>query len=203
MALRCADLVVLETTLESYLLLAETLVWENPDNPHMAVLLSNLYAYYGFAFVVDGDVERARRHYRRGIELGTQALARNPLVRRALEDGTPLYKCTPHLRAGKDVPAAFCTAMNQGMLLICSLDVPEALGEANAFTALVEWVIEQDEGYFGGTAHSLLGVSRHNARSRGRRSGKGRGGDCKGYRAQSGLPLALLPLRSLRTDAHR
>lgn len=157
-ALRCDDPVILKTTLESYLLLVETLAQESPKNPDLLVLASTLYAYYSFGFVVHEDLERARKLYWKGIALGKQALMLNPSVKKALDQGEPLYKAVPLLRPDRDVPAAFCTALNQGMLLICSLDVVEAFAVANAFRALDEWVIENQETYFHGAAHSLLGV---------------------------------------------
>ena len=157
-ALRCDDPVVLKATLESYLLLVETLAEESPKNPDLLVLASTLYAYYSFGFVVHEDLERARKLYWKGIALGKQALMLNPSVKKALDQGEPFYKVVPLLRADRDVPAAFCTALNQGLLLICSLDVMEAFAEANAFRALDEWVIETRETYFHGAAHSLLGV---------------------------------------------
>jgi len=158
LALRCDDLTIVKTTLESYLLLVETLVEANPGNRDILVLASMLYAYYGFGFAVDEDLERARRAYWKGIALGKRALEMNRSVKKALDQGEPLYKCVDRLRPGKDVPAAFATAMNQGMLLICSMDLPEAFGEANAFKALSDWVIEHEEGYFCGATRTLVGV---------------------------------------------
>lgn len=157
-ALRCDDPVVLKGTLESYLLLIETLSEANPNNRDLLVIASTLYAYYGFGFVVDEDVERARKLYWKGIALGKKALASNRSLRRALDQGDPLYKAVSHLRPDRDVPAAFCTALNQGLLLISSLDVVEAFAEANAFRALTEWIIEHEETFFHGASHALLGV---------------------------------------------
>jgi hypothetical protein len=79
-------------------------------------------------------------------------------MRKALEKRDPLYKNVGRLRPKKDLPAAFCTALNQGLLLICSLDEPDAFGEANAFKALSDWILEHDEGYFYGATRSLVGV---------------------------------------------
>jgi len=158
LALRCDDLAIVKTTLESYLLLVDTLVQESPENQDLLVLSSMLYAYYGFGFVVDEDLERGRRIYWKGIERGKRALALNRSLRKSMEKGEPLYRSVELLRPGRDVPAAFCTALNQGMLLICSLDLPEAFGEANAFKALTEWVIAHDEAHFCGGAVTLLGV---------------------------------------------
>jgi len=158
MALRCDDLGVVKTTLESYLLLLETLVEANPGNRDLLVLTSMMYAYYGFGFAVDEDVERGRRFYWKGIAMGKRALEMNRSVRKAMERGEPFYRSVDYLRPGKDVPAAFATAMNQGMLLICSMDQPEAFGEAIAFKALSDWVNEHDEGYFCGGARTLVGV---------------------------------------------
>jgi len=157
-ALRCDDLPILKTTMESYILLVDTLVEESPKNQDLLVLSSMLYAYYSFGFVVDEDLERARRLYWKGIAMGKRALNLNPALKKALERGEPLYKVVDLLRPRKDITAAFCTALNQGMLLICSLDQPEAFGEANAFRALNDWVIEHDEDYFCGGAVTLLGV---------------------------------------------
>jgi len=157
-ALRCDDLQILKTTMESYVLLVDTLIEESPKNQHIIVLASSLYAYYSFGFVVHEDLERARKLYWKGINIGKRALKLNPALKKALEQGEPLYKNVDLLRPKKDLEAAFCTALNQGMLLICSLDQPDAFGEANDFKALTEWIIDLDEGYFYGAAHSLMGA---------------------------------------------
>ncbi len=157
-ALRYDDLTILKTTMEAYLLLTETLVASSPDNTDLTAFLSKMYGYYSFGMVVHEDLERARKLYWKGIQHGKNALMTNPSLKRAVEQGTPLYKALEHLRPEKDLNAAFALALNQGMLLICSLDVPEAVGEANAFKALCQWVIAHDETYFCAGTHSLLGV---------------------------------------------
>jgi len=157
-ALRCDDPAILKTTMESYLLLLETLSRKSPKNRDLLVLASTLYAYYSFGFVVDEDLERARKLYWKGIALGKQALALNPSVKHALDRGEPFYKALEGLDPAEDVPAAYCTAMNQGMLLICSLDVMEAFAEANAYKALCDWIVRHEESYFHGATHTLLGV---------------------------------------------
>jgi len=157
-ALQCDDLQILQSTMESWVLLAETLVASNPKNADLVSFASRLYGYYSFGFVVHNDLERARKLYWRGIALGKKALLNNPALKKAMDQGEQLYKCVNLLRPDKDIPAAFATALCQGMLLICSLDLPEALGEANAFKALCEWVITHDEMYFCAGSHSLIGV---------------------------------------------
>ena len=157
-AFRCDDPAIIKTTMESYLLLIETLCRESPKNRDLLVLASTLYAYYSFGFVVDEDLERARKLYGKGIALGKQALEFNPALKQALEQGAPYYQALEHLDPDEDLPAAYCTAMNQGMLLICSLDVVEAFAEANTYKVLCDWMIRHQETYFHGAAHTLLGV---------------------------------------------
>ncbi len=157
-AMGCQDMEIVKTTMEAYVLLAETLAVSSPENQDLAVFASRIYAYLSFGFVVHEDLERARKLYWKGIELGKKALRLNPDLKEALDRGEPLYRNVHLLRPEKDVPAAFATALNQGMLLICSLDVPEAVGEANAFKALCDWVIEHDPTYFCGGTYSLIGV---------------------------------------------
>lgn len=152
------DLVLLQSTLEADLLLVETLAREAPGDRRITVLLSKLYANYSFGFVVDEDLERGRKLYWKGIDHGMKALRMNRRFARALDEKEPIDEAVRHLRYPKDLTSAFWTAMNMGMLLICSLDVPEAMILGDTFKALNGWVIDKEGDYFHGAAHSLIGV---------------------------------------------
>ncbi len=157
-SLRSDDPVLVKATLEADLLLLETLVALHPHSRELLILTSKLYGYYGFGFVVDEDLERARKLYWKGIDLGKKALSCNRRFQERIDKGEPLYKAVDSLDPKADVPAAFVTALNMGLLLICSLEVPEALGEANAFRMLTEWIITHNEQYHYGAPRTLLGV---------------------------------------------
>jgi hypothetical protein len=157
-ALRSDDRVLVRATLEADLILLDTFVARNPGSRQLLVLASKLYGYYAFGFVVDEDLDRARALYWKGIALGKKALSFNRGFQKRIDEGEPLYRAVDRLDPEKDVPAAFVTALNMGLLLICSLEVPEALGEANSFRCLAEWVVRHDETYHYGAPHTLLGV---------------------------------------------
>jgi hypothetical protein len=156
--MRSDDLVLLQRTLEADLLLVDTLVANNPENRDLRVLASTLYAYYGFGFVVHEDLNRGRNLYWKGIDHGMQALGMNKNFKKAMDQKMPPEEAVKHLRPGKDVPAAFFTAMNIGLLMICSVDVPAALILGDTLKALVLWVIEVEEGYLHGASHTLIGA---------------------------------------------
>ena len=167
--LRNEDLVVVQSLLEADLVLLETLALNSPDNLELNALVSKLYGYYGFGFVVideyqDVDeaerekaLERARNLYWRGIDYGMKGLKTNRRFRKALEKGTPIKDAVNYL-GKKDLPAAYGAAFNMGLNLICSLDVPQVLALAEDFVDLTSWIIEADETIEYGTAHVLLGV---------------------------------------------
>jgi tetratricopeptide (TPR) repeat protein len=167
--LRSDDLVVLQSMLEADLVLLETLARNSPDNLELNALVSKLYGYYGFGFVVideyedvddavrEKGLERARNLYWHGIDYGMKALKTNRNFRKALEKGAPIKEAVKYLRK-KDLPAAYGTAFNMGLNLICSLDVPQVLAMAEDFVDLTDWILETDETIEYGTTHVLLGV---------------------------------------------
>lgn len=163
------DLVVLESLLEADLILLETLALNSPGNMELNALVSKLYGYYGYGFVVvdeyqdvDKDVreqglERARNMYWRGIDYGMKALKTNRKFRKALANDVPMKDALRCLKKD-DLPAAYGTAFNMGLILICSLDVPKVLALANDFVDITNWILATDETIEYGTTHVLLGV---------------------------------------------
>ncbi len=167
--LRHDDLVVLQSLLEADLILLETLALNSPDNLELNALVSKLYGYYGYGFVVvdeyqDVDeavrnqgLERARNMYWRGINYGMKALKTNRRFKKALEKDVPIKEAVTYLKK-KDLPAAYGVAFNMGLNLICSLDVPQVLALAEDFVDLTNWILATDETIEYGTTHVLLGV---------------------------------------------
>lgn len=167
--LRHDDLTLLESLLEADLILLETLAVNSPDNIALNALVSKLYGYYGFGFVVvqeyeDMDeaeraqrLERARNLYWRGYDYGLKALKTNKKFKKVVESGKPFKEGLRFLKK-KDLPGAYGAAFNMGLNLICSLDVPKVMDLAVDFVDLTNWIIETDETIEFGTAHVLIGV---------------------------------------------
>lgn len=167
--LRHDDLVMLQSLLEADLILLETLAGNSPDNMALNAMVSKLYGYYGFGFVVideyeDADaaereerLERARSLYWRGLDYGMKALKTNRKFRKAIDGDVPFKDAIKFLRK-KDLPAAYGAAFNMGLNLICSLDVPRVLALSNDFVELTNWILDTDPTIEYGTTHVLLGV---------------------------------------------
>ncbi len=167
--LRHDDLVVVQSLLEADLILLETLAVNSPDNMALNALVSKLYGYYGLGFVVVDDyedidetereqrLERARSVYWRGFDYGVKALKTNKKFKKAIENDKPFKEGVKFLKK-KDLPAAYGAALNMGLNLICSLDVPKVLDLAEDFVDLTNWIIETDETIEYGSAHVLIGV---------------------------------------------
>lgn len=163
------DLTVVQSLLEADLIVLETLARNSSDNMKLLSITSKLYGYYSFGFVVADEYEdisneernerltRARNLYWRGIHLGIEALNTNRKFKEALSKGVSFKEALRFLNE-KDLPAAYSTAFNMGLNLICSLDEPKIIVLSNDYVDLTKWLIETDEFNEYGTAHVLLGV---------------------------------------------
>ena len=157
-AMRTDDLVLVGSTMEGWMIVLDSLVEASPDNRDLLLLTSRFYSYYSFGWVIDEDVERGRKLYWKAIDYGTRALRMNKKFAEALDDRVDPMEAVKLLDPKKDVEAAFYTALAQGMLLIASLEVPEALILGDLFKALDLWVVEVEETYHWAAAHTLIAI---------------------------------------------
>jgi hypothetical protein len=176
---REGDLIVAEQGLVSTLKLLEVFLEASPDNQDLLLRASQGFGTYAFAFVEDKIArhardprlremhrERAQRLYLRGRDHGLRVLVlRHEPLAATLRADLPTWRASlAHLGKG-DVPALFWAAYGWAGSIHWSLDRPEMLADIPRVIAMMERVLELDEGYFFAGAHLFFGAY-HASRSR-------------------------------------
>jgi tetratricopeptide (TPR) repeat protein len=169
---REGDLLIAEQALASNLKVLEVLLESSPDNPDLLLLASQGFSTYTFAFVEDKiardhrdpnrlemDRGRARRLYLRGRDYGLRLLTlRHQALAASLNADLPALRANLALLRREDVPALFWTAYGWAGSIHWSLDQPEMLADLPRVLAMMDRVLELDEGYFFAGAHLFFGV---------------------------------------------
>ena len=169
---REGDLLVAEQALASTLKLLEVFLESSPDNQELLLQASQGFGAYAFAFVEDKIArhhrepdplqlhrDRARRLYLRGRDYALRVLAlRHDVFAAPLTaNPTTLRTNLEHLQKG-DVPALFWAAYGWAGAIRWSLDRPEMLSDIPRVLAMMQRVLELDEGYFFAGAHVFFGA---------------------------------------------
>ncbi len=151
------DMQIAEIAIASNLKLIEGFHRADPKNKDILLILTQGYASYGLAFLEDSDPKRAGRLYLRSREFGFQLLART----KAFKGGVPKKEADFKARLAKlrkkDVPALFWTAFAWSGWINLNRDKPRAVFDLNLVKAMMNRVLELDEGYFFGSAHLFWG----------------------------------------------
>ena len=151
------DLPLAEQATASNLKLLEGLHKADPANQEILLLLTQGYASYSMGFVEDESVSRANIFYLRARDYGLLMLKQNKVFR----DSIPLQEknfITAIQKIEKsDLPALYWTAFAWGGWINLNKDNPQAIFDLGKVKAMMQRVIELDEGYFYGTAHLFFG----------------------------------------------
>lgn len=146
----------------------EALLAEQPDNRQLLLSACSGFTQYAWAFVETDALlaepvdlaatraleERARKLYLRGRDYCLRSLAaREPEVRRALER-EPERALEPF--EASDVAVLYWTGASWGAAIALGLDRPELTVDLPAVKALIERVLELDEGFSDGAAHAAM-----------------------------------------------
>lgn len=153
-----ADLELVESGMPANLVLLDGLIRTDP-RPELLVLGARLYFSYAFAFIEDKDPARASSLYAVGRDYGRRALERDRRLREALASSQSGALAEALARLNRDdVPALLWTAAAWAGWANLSLDRPEAVADLPVIEAMLERVVELDEGYLYGMPHLLLGA---------------------------------------------
>jgi hypothetical protein len=169
---REGDLLVAEQALASTLKLLEVFLESSPDNQELLLQASQGFGAFAFAFVEDKIArhhrepdplqmhrDRARRLYLRGRDYALRVLAlrHDAFAAPLTANPTTLRTNLEHLQKG-DVPALFWAAYGWAGAIRWSLDRPEMLSDIPRVLAMMQRVLELDEGYFFAGAHVFFGA---------------------------------------------
>lgn len=147
------DLPLAEHAAGADLKLLEAAIKSDPKNDRLLLLACRGFAGYALAFVSEDDPDRARALYERARDYGLKALDRDRRLQGLRY--RPLEQLAPVLRTcrDRDVPKLFWTSFAWGFWINLSRDKPAALADLPKVEAIMQRVIELDEGYFYGGPH--------------------------------------------------
>jgi hypothetical protein len=151
------DLPLAEQAMASNLKLLEGFHKADPSNQDILLLLTQGYSSYSMGFVEEESAARARVFYLRARDYGFLMLRET----KVFKDSIPL-QINNFISAVQNVekselPALFWTAFAWGGWINLSKDDPQAIFDMGKVKAMMQRVIDLDEGYFYGTAHLFFG----------------------------------------------
>lgn len=151
------DLGIAEIAVASNLKLLEGFHLADPKNKNLLEMLAQGYASFSLAFLEESEPERASAIYLRARDFGFQRLA----MTKAFKDGIPareedFVKRLP-LLGKSELPALFWTAFAWAGWVNLNRDDPQAIFDLSKVKAMMNRVLEIDEGFFFGGAHLFWG----------------------------------------------
>lgn len=151
------DLQIAEIAVASNLKLLEGFYLADPKNQTILSLLTQGFASYSLAFLEEQQPQRASLFYLRARDYGLKWLAHS----RAFKGGVPKREADIRVRLPllkkKDVPALFWTAFAWAGWVNLNRDNPQAVFDLSIVKAMMDRVLELDEGFFFGSAHLFWG----------------------------------------------
>lgn len=152
-----SDLQLAEQSIASNLKLLDALLKGDPDNKHFLLLASRGYSSYALGFAEDDSVDRARAFYLRARDYGLRILKQKKEFARVWDGSVEAFRQALAAFDKEDVPAVFWTANAWGNYIRLSLTDPAAIADLPKVEALLNFVLEKDEGYFYGSGHLAVG----------------------------------------------
>ena len=153
------DLVIAEQGTPAFLIVLDGLIEHSPN--HQSLLLAGAQAYsaYTAAFVSAKDPERNKRLSEKAKNYALRAMSlQNKRFARVKDEPYPQFvTCLDSFRK-KDVPGLFYTATSWAGWIQAHADSMDAVADLPKVQRLIERVIELDEGFSHGAAHTLMGV---------------------------------------------
>lgn len=170
---------IVSAGLPTNILIMETARALEPENHKILEALAEIYCSYGFGFVEDEDLDRARLLYYKGYQYAEKALSlKNKRFAEALQKlarNEILPEELAKTITKKDIKTAFWYGSCLAYWINSAGGSPESVAELSKMLAVVDRLIELDEGFFYGgplllrasfyaTAPSVLGGSPVKAR---------------------------------------
>jgi hypothetical protein len=154
-----SDLDLAEKSIPANLTLVEALYRaKDRDDDHLAFLLLQGYTGYTLGFVEDVDADRAKVLYARARDYGLSILKKHKQFAEAMNQDAAAFKKSLDSFDKSDVPVIFWTGIAWGNLINVGLSDPNIIVDLPKVNALMEFVLEHDEGYFYGGAHFYFGT---------------------------------------------
>ncbi len=151
------DLKIAEQAVASNLKLLEGLHRADPKNKKLLLMLTQGYASFALAFVEDQDAQRASLFYIRAKNYGLQLLRQTRAFRDSIPQQEAQFIQRLKLIKKSDVPSLFWTAFSWAGWINLNRDNTRAIFDLNKVKAMMQRVIDLNEGYFFGAAHLFFG----------------------------------------------
>lgn len=150
----------------------EVLRYGNPSDSTTLNLLSKAYGQYAFAFLEQDlltykegspEYEKAKLRmdlfYKRGKEYGIAAIiSKHSYMKKAFKSHFKTFEKTLTKMSKSDVDILFWTAFNWANWLNLNKDDPTAIVNLPRIEAMAKRVVELDDNFYFGSAHTLIGT---------------------------------------------
>ena len=153
-----SDIMIIREGAPAYLMLIDGLIEAYPKNQKLLVAGAQAYSAFAAVFSGEEDRDKARQLYFKGREYGLRALSKRKAFRELLPKPLDQFKTSLKEFGTRDVPALFWTARCWGSWISLSTDSVEAMADVPKVVALMERVLELDEGFYYGGPHLFMGV---------------------------------------------
>lgn len=152
------DLPLAEQAMASNLKLLEGLHKADPSNQDILLLLTQGYSSFSMGFVEDESIARAKVFYLRARDYGFLMLNQTEVFKDSIPLQEKKFIAAVQKLEKSDLPALYWSAFAWGGWINLSKDDPQAIFDLGKVKAMMQRVIELDEGYFYGTAHLFFGT---------------------------------------------
>ncbi len=153
------DVVIAEQGTPAFLLVLDGLIEHSPKNESLLLVGAQAYSAYTAAFVGPKEPERNKRLTEKAKGYALRALSlHNKRFARVRDKPYPEFvTCLGSFRK-KDVPYLFYTATSWAGWIQAHADSMDAIADLPKVQALIERVIDLDEGFYYGASHTFMGV---------------------------------------------
>lgn len=153
------DVVIAEQGTPAFLLILDGLIEHSPDNKDLLLAGAKAYSAYTSAFVGAKDPDRNRllAEKAKGYAIRALALHSKKFARVKDKPHDEFMTCIPSF-GEKDVPFLFYGAAAWAGWIQANSSSWDAVADLPKVQALIQRVIELDEGYYYGAAHTFMGV---------------------------------------------
>jgi TPR repeat protein len=141
------------------ILLIDAAVAEDPDNPKLLLTASTIYATYAQAFVVsNGEEKRASIQYARAKDYAMRLLKQRQFFADSVDARFEEFEQALLQFRESDVPDLYAAGNAWLGWILSNPDSMEALSQLPKALALMKRVIQLDEKYADGGAHTVFGI---------------------------------------------
>ena len=168
-----SDVEIADDAAMALLKVVEIFQYDNPTNKNFNTTLARSYANYAMGYLEQDLLEaslkdeetyekvlkKTKMFYKRGKDYGLNALKKKGSFKKALTKDMDRFNRVLRSMGHAQVPRLFWTALNWGSLINYSKNSPMAIAAFPRVEAMMQRVVELDEGYYYAVPHLFFGVA--------------------------------------------